>query len=244
MFPTSFYFGCLYSESLFILLTILVFLFIKRKQWFYAVLVAALASSTRLVGIFLAPVVAYEFYKNSLQNRQKSGVTYIKSTILLILSLGGFLIFCGYLYKNFGDPFYFAKVQNSFGASRETDHLILFHQVVWRYIKMAITVNRSDIIYYSTMQEFILSLLALGLLIWGLFKRMRKSYLFFSLASFFLPTLTGNLSSMPRYIMTILPIYMLLIQIKNKVIRLIILGVSLILLVINTALFLRGFWVA
>lgn len=243
LFPASYYFGSLYSESLFFLFTVLVFILLKRKQWLAASLFCALASGTRLVGIFLAPVVAWEFYSANFKNKQKLGV-YLKSFILIIFSLGGFIIFCWYLYKNFGDPFYFVSVQNSFGASRETDKLILFYQVVWRYLKMAVTVNRNDILYYSVMQEFILSILALILLIWGLFKKINKTYLFFSFSSFFLPTLTGNLSSMPRYLMLIVPIYLLLARLENKILKIVILIFSTILLVINTALFLRGIWVS
>lgn len=242
-FPTSYYFGTLYSESLFFLFTVLVFILLKRKQWLAVSLFCALASGTRLVGIFLAPVVAWEFYYANSKNKQKINL-YLKVIGLTLISLGGFIIFCWYLYRNFGDPFYFVSVQNSFGASRETDKLILFYQVVWRYLKMAVTVNRNNILYYSVMQELILSILALILLIWGLFKKVNKAYLFFSFSSFFLPTLTGNLSSMPRYLMLILPIYLLLAKINNKVIKTILLGISTLLLIINTALFLRGFWVS
>ena len=239
LFPTSFYFGSLYSESLFFLLVVLSFLFIRQKKWWRASFFASLASATRLVGIFIAPAILWEYWQS-----QKQKKNYFQALFLAFLSIGGFLLFCLYLNKNFNDPFYFVKVQNAFGASRQTDKLILLHQVVWRYLKMMLTIRNNNILLFSVTQEFLISLLVLGLLIWAAFKKMRRSYLIYSFLSFILPTLTGNFSSMPRYVSLIFPIYFIFASIKKPKVRWLILSVFLILLIINTALFLRGFWVA
>jgi Gpi18-like mannosyltransferase len=243
-FPTSFYFASLYSESLFFLLVILSFLFIKQKKWLKAAVFAGLASATRLVGIFIAPALVWEFYQSSSEKNKQRMLFYLKTFFLSLLSFSGLIFFCLYLNKNFHDPFYFAKVQNAFGASRQTDKIILFHQVVWRYLKMMVSVKKNDILFYTVSQEFFLSLLVLMALIWAWIKKMKKSYLIYSFFSFFLPSLTGNLSSMPRYVNLIFPLYFVLARIKNKKIKLLLLLTSFLLLVVNTALFLRGFWIA
>jgi len=244
LFPTSFYFGALYSESLFFLFVILCFLGLYKKQWFKAVLFASLASATRLVGIFLAPAILYEYYQSREKREKSKIILYLKSIFLTLLSISGFMLFCFYLNKHFSDPFFFAQVQSGFGASRQTDKLILFHQVVWRYLKMMFTIKGNGALFFTITQEFFISLLVLGLLIWGVIKKIKKPYLIYSFGSFLLPTLTGNLSSMPRYISLIFPLYFILDGIKNKWLKLVILVVSGTLLVINTALFVRGFWIA
>jgi len=198
-----------------------------------------LASGTRLVGIFIAPAILWEFWEN-----QKQKKDYLKAALLTLMSIIGFLLFCLYLDENFNDPFFFAKVQNSFGASRQTDKLILIHQVVWRYLKMMLTIRKNNLLLFSISQEFVFSIVTLGILIWGIIKKLRKSYLIYSFLSFILPTLTGNFSSMPRYVSLIFPIYFILASIKKPKIRWLILTFFLTLLIIDTALFLRGFWVA
>jgi len=49
---------------------------------------------------------------------------------------------------------------------------------------------------------------------------------------------------MPRYVAVIFPLYLILSKIKNKKVKICLLIVSTILLIINTALFLRGSWIA
>lgn len=244
LFPTSFYLGAYYSESLFLLLVILVFLNIHKQKWLKAAIFAGLASATRLVGGFLAPAIIWEYYQSLPDLQKKKAVTWFKTIGLGIVSLFGFIWFCLYLKQNFHDPFYFAKVQNAFGASRQTDKIILLHQVIWRYLKMIYTIKGNNFLFYSISQEFIISLLVLGLLIWGWIKKFRKPYLIYSFCSYFLPTLTGNFSSMPRYVAVIFPIYLILAKFKNKYLKLFILLISFLFLIVNTILFLRGYWIA
>jgi len=240
IFPTSFYFGAYYSESLFLLLTLLSFLAMRKKKWWLSAIWAGLASATRLVGIFIFPALIWEFWTSRKQDNKKP----LTAFLLSLVSLSGFILYCLYLKKNFGDPFYFAKVQNAFGASRETDRLILLHQVVWRYLKMVFTVQKNSFLFFTVIQEFLISIFALVVLLWGIYKRVRPSYLIYSFMSFLLPTLTGNFSSMPRYIAVIFPIYFILGELKNRRIKIIVLLIFFGLLIINTAFFLRGFWIA
>ncbi len=51
IFPTSFYLLAVYSESLFLFLTVATFLSIRKKNLFLATMFASLASGTRLIGL-------------------------------------------------------------------------------------------------------------------------------------------------------------------------------------------------
>ncbi len=62
LFPTSFFFAAIYSESLFLLLLILSFYFARKRNWLLASIFAMLLTATRFVGIAILPALLYEFY--------------------------------------------------------------------------------------------------------------------------------------------------------------------------------------
>lgn len=236
LFPTGFFFLSLYTESVFLLLLLGSFYFARKKEWLASGLIGALASATRIVGIFLIPALFYQWWVDGRKN--------IKQLIGAILPLLGLLAYMIYLWQKFQDPLLFAHVQEGFGAGRSTDKFILLYQVFWRYLKMIFTVDASNPIYFTIWLEFLASLLFLSLLAWGWYKGMRRSYLIFSILAYLLPTLTGTLSSMPRYVLVLFPAFMVLGTIKNRVIFWAWILLSVLLLLISTAFFTRGYWLA
>ena len=271
LFPTSFYFLSLYTESLFMFLLFSIFYLWRKKQWMAAGLLGILLTATRIVGIFIVPALLLELYlqkkstsqsiakqinlKITISHYQVLITNYIKPQIsnlithywkilaALIPSLG-LLTYMLYLYIRFDDPLLFANVQSDFGAGRETGKFILLYQVIWRYVKMVVTVDRSNPLYFTIILEFISSITVISLIVWGFFKKIRPSYLVFSLCALILPTLTGTFSSMPRYVLVAFPAFIILAQIKNSKIFYSILSVSTILLIICTAMFTRGYWIS
>ncbi len=205
-FPTSFYLGSVYSESLFFLLSILTFYHARKKHWLLAALLASLASATRLVGIFLFPALLLEYYFHT-----KSLSSFLRpQALVLLLAPLGLIIYMIYLYFLVHDPIYFVHVQPIFNAARQVNTVVLLHQVFFRYIKIALTVNPFSHIYFVAMLEFITGILFFVVSLLSL--RIRPSYGLYSLAAFLLPTLTGTLSSVPRYILVLFPAFIVLNQ--------------------------------
>ena len=60
LFPTSFYFASVYSESLFLALSVWTFYFARKKRWVLVGLLGAIASATRIVGVALFPALVVE----------------------------------------------------------------------------------------------------------------------------------------------------------------------------------------
>lgn len=244
-FPTSFFLGALYTEALFLALILGSFLVARNKQWLWAGLLGALASATRVVGIAILPALLVELWLQkkpaSLQSFVRTNWREISLVSLSALGLAGYM---GSLWVLFADPLYFFHVQETFGAGRQT-HLILLPQVLWRYVKILWTARPFDWKYFSYAQDLILSLGVLTSLI-GFFRKIRPSYLVFSLLTFLLPPLTGTLNSMPRYVLICFPIFFLLASETEKkpVLRAFLLTASVFLLIINTVLFIQGYWVA
>jgi len=241
LFPTSFFFGAIYSESFFLLFTTGAFLAAQKKLWPLAALATGLAISTRLVGVFILPALLLEIF---LQTKKISA----RVLFYFLLSLTGLGLFMAFLQSEFHDPLYFFHVQSEFGSGRQ-ETLIFLPQTVWRGLKIILTVPMSRI-WLTYFQEFVLTCLAVCTIAYGFWKRIELklplSWLVFTLGAVLLPTLTGTLSSMPRYLLVAFPLFFIWAQILNryKMARVLLLCLSLSLLVYNSVLFIQGYWIA
>lgn len=226
-FPTSYYFGAVYTEGLFFLTIISSFFLLENGKIIAASLIGFLASATRLIGLFLAPVIFFGSKKSFWP--------------LLIIPLG-FLAYVLYLQIEFNNPLYFLTSQEIFGQGRTTTSIILLPQVFWRYAKILATT--SSLTFTIALFELASTIFALIALWFAYKKHFKKEWLIFSLLAILTPTLTGTLTSMPRYVLVAFPMYLVLASIENTIIKLAILITSIILLIITTSLFTQGYWVA
>lgn len=259
-FPTAFYLGAVYSESIFMLLSIGAFYAAGKKRWLITGALVALATATKVVGIVLVPALLLEIYLQTnkvetladlwqIWKRKDVWPTIIKTLknkreiALVLLGSLGLLGYMLYLQLNFGDPLYFFHVQNEFGGFR-SESLVMYPQVVWRSIKILAT-NALDWRYLTYFQEALAGIGGMIALLWAL-KSVRLSWVIYSLGIIIIPTLTGTFSSMPRYLLPAFALQILLIQIFSKYEKLfyLYLAISAVLLAINTMLFIQGYWVA
>lgn len=244
IFPTAFFFGAVYTESLFLFLSVSSFYFSRRKNFPLACIFAMFASLTRLSGIFLWPALILEFISSNSDDLKKT----IKNHLLpwLLLPPLGLLYYMDYQFKKTGDWLFFLHSQPGFGANRAVDKLILLHQVFFRYIKMIIyTQQKFDPLYVTVFLEFLIGVLFLVLIL-KIFQRLRPSYAWYSLLSYLIPTFTGTFSSLPRYVLVLFPAFMVLSQflIKHQNIRRFYVTTSMLFLIICQILFANGYFVS
>lgn len=243
LFPTAFYFGAMYSESLFLLLTVSSLWFMRKGNFILGGILAAFASATKIFGIILFLVLLIEIY----QVWKKEGTTFLKLEMWkiiggVIIAPLGLLSYMFYLYLDFKDPLYFLNAQPIFGAERTSQALILLPQVVFRYLKMIISTPPSTLLFFNVVLELLFTLIPLAVLVWT-YKKIRFSYWFFTLACLILPTLTGTFSSMPRYALTSFLLFPVVVLRYPQYLKLI--GAVFILLqIILVVMFIRGYWVA
>lgn len=237
IFPTSFYFGAVYNEALFLLLSVLTFYNARKGRWFLAGIFGMLASATRVFGIFLLPALIIEAF---IQKEKFS-----KSFWILLAPLG-LLGYMFYQYLTVGDLLAFYNLQDLVGVQRQSG-ITLLPQVYFRYIKMLLTVDITSPLYQTLILEFITGIIFLILPVYGYFKKIRISYLIYVLMAFLISTVQGSLTSVPRYVIVFFPSFMALaIFFSNlpKVLKIAIVIISILLLFIETSLFLRGYWIA
>lgn len=238
-FPTSFFFGSIYTEGLFFLLIVGSLYFLKKERYAFACLFASLASLTRLMGIFLFIPFFFHLFK-----KEKSKMP------LIIFPFVGFFIYAFYLFRTTGDPLYFLTSQPMFGAHRST-HLIILPQVYWRYVKIFITANHDFRYFISVVEFFIFNFVSIVLVLDFIKIIKTKSVDFdrlalniFSFINILLPTLTGTLSSVPRYALLSISFFIYLYEIKNKWIKISIIVFFLIFHVLLLGFFTQGYFVS
>lgn len=243
VFPTAFYFGSVYSESLFLLLVVLSLYFTRKKNFFLGGFFGGLSSLTRIFGLFLMPVIAWEIYLYIKERKiSVKSKDFIKAVIGICLAPLGTLLYMGYLKINFDNPLYFLTSQPLFGAERSGGNLIFLPQVLFRYFKILTTIPPISLPFFNAFLEVVFTLIPLGLLILA-YKKVRLSYLIFICGCLLLPTLTGTLSSMPRYALMSFLLFPFIMERLGRYSR-IMLTFLFILEAVLLGLFIRGYWVA
>ncbi len=266
IFPTSFFFGAVYTEGLFFLLLISTLYFLKKQNYFLVFIFAFLASLTRLIGVFLIIPIAFHIFQRldpRFHGDDNNGtMKQWNNEFLLILSpLLGLGLYCFYLWKTTGDPLFFLTSQPIFGANRSS-HLILLPQVYWRYFKIFM-IAAHDSRFYVSVVEFLVFNFVFFVLVLDLFKNLgtknwnlirnfklkirnydRLALNIFSFANLILPTLTGTFSSIPRYSLFSISIFIYLAQIKNNLIKYLIFIVFLILHILLLGYFTQGYFIS
>lgn len=244
LFPTSFYFGSFYTESLFLALAVWSFYAARRGNWILAGLLGAALTATRITGLALFPAIAYELIRAKKENPKLNLLVPIISLILIPAGLGIYML---YLNKATGDPLEFFNTIAIFGQQRSTN-LVLLPQVFYRYFfKVIPNVNFSYFpIVFTTLLEIVTALIFLVLSVWAFFK-LRLSYALFLAAGYLIPTLSGSFSSFPRYVAVLFPAFILLAiwgRKLPKVARSVIFVLLFVTLAIASMLFVRGYWIS
>lgn len=242
--PTSFYYGAFYTDGLYFGLSVLSFYFARKSRWFLAGVAGYFAGLTRLIGVVLFPALLLEWY---LQNRHKKESFW--DLLKIFLKQQGFFLFLVplgiityglYLQYNFGDFFLFQKAMKDWGQAQ----FVFPPQVFFRYIKIFI-IAQHNYPYLIAIIEFVSALFYCYLMV-SSWRLLRSSYILLMFLSFFIPTLTGTLQSMPRYILHMFPAFIAiaLITFQSKKIFYALILFFVVLQFFLIALFTRGHFVA
>jgi hypothetical protein len=108
LFPTSFFLQAVYTESLFLLLTLACFYWARNGRWRLAGLAGLLAALTRSTGVLLViPMAVYYFQDRGWRLRRADA-----NLANLLMVVEGLLIWMAYLSLSFGKPLLFAEAQD------------------------------------------------------------------------------------------------------------------------------------
>lgn len=236
VFPTAYYLACVYTESIFLFETLLFFLLIKQKKLFWAAIVAGIASGTRIVGAMLMLSLFIELYP-ALKQRK------LYSSLLLLLSLSGLLAYIYFLKVRFNDPIMFIHVQSMFGSGRTSGDLVMLPQVIYRYLRIFMTVPLLTFVLQRAVFEFSMYG-AFFYLLWRTWRNIPLSWSTYIITSLMLPALSGTLSSIPRYSLVMFPMLVSALPLKRTSLVLLYVITSSAALLYYFSLYIRGVFVA
>jgi hypothetical protein len=112
IFPFAFFFGVVYTESTFLLLTVLSFYGFRTRRWGMAGVCGALAAATRVTGILMWPALAWVAWRAARPEVRDRAA----AAIALVVATFGFGAFCLYVYQQTGEPFLWATALTRWGA--------------------------------------------------------------------------------------------------------------------------------
>lgn len=240
-FPTSFFFISVYTEGLFLLLTVLSFYFMRKKQWFYASLFAALLSSSRLVGVFILPALIYEYLT---QEKNLNLKKYIYLMLFSLISTLGLVSYSIYNYFRWNNFLYFLQAQGELNNGRSTSSLVFPLQTVYRYFKILTSLSAFQFEWWIALVELLSFFIGCGLLFVAWKKKVRTSYLIFGTLAFLIPVLSGTFSGLPRYLLVLFPIFIALALLNSKKLKIFYLIFCVVISFLLLMFFTRAYFVA
>ncbi len=245
VFPTSFYFASVYTESLFLFTSLLIYYLYRKEQYFWAGMVGIVMTSTRIYGVLVLFMILVDLLKN-----KKGVVQIINDKIYLVgISVAGLLSYMWYSFRNYGDFFAFYNLQTLVGEQR-SDHIILLPQVFYRYVVRILPNISWDYLpaVFTLLLELVVATLFLVMIVIS-FKKVRWDYWVYLVLGYVIPTLTGSFSSLPRYVVVLFPAFIfgaifLEGKKRNRYVRVGLYLVSAIIGVLAEILFFRGYFVS
>ncbi|HZZ66240.1 MAG TPA: glycosyltransferase family 39 protein [Candidatus Baltobacteraceae bacterium] len=242
IFPTAIFFSAVYPESLFLMLTVASFYYIRERRWWLAGAIGLFAALTRVEGVLLVVPFMIEWFVAHLpalrsgERAQWSRAVLDFLPILLIpVGLG---LYMTYLWVLNGDPLYFSHVQINWNR-----HLAAPWTAVMNSIHK-IQHSTSPQTVANQILELVFTALMIGVLLGG-WRRLKASYIAYLALSILLPMSTSSLMSMPRFALVLFPMFAILAlwgrrpSVNNAIVAL-----SLPLLGLFTVLFADWYWVA
>ncbi len=232
IFPTSYFLHFAYTESLFIALTLGCILAARKRLWLVAGLLGALACLTRLTGLMLPLVLLAEAVQ---QYRQERRFDWRWLWIALVpLGLICYLMINAHVA---GDPLAFLTVQKEHWYKSLAPPWVgikgTLDSLQWRPPSELQMVGIQEIV-------FIVLGLVCTIYCWA---NLRLSYSLWMTGNWLIFTSTSFVNSVPRYTLTLFPIYILFAQAAQKPLMKSAITVwSLIYLALFTTLFVCGYW--
>lgn len=231
VFPTAYFLLVGYTEALFCALAFGSVLAARRRRWLVAGMLGGLAAAARLTGLALLPFMLIELYAG----RRVLHEVWRAAASALLVVLG----FVGYLVLNLvvlSDPFAFVTVQRQHWSHSFAAPWVGFADAVrgltWRVPWERLTVGAGEIAGG-------IAAYATATLSW---LRLRPSDAAYATAVTAMVTFLPFWLSIPRYLLSMYPLFLLAGRIRSGWIYLPLLGLSFVALIIFGLAFSRGYW--
>jgi hypothetical protein len=236
IYPFSFYFSAMYSESVFLLMVVTAFYFAHHERWREAALCAALASAVRSVGLLVSLGLALEYLEQANFRWEEIHL----DILWLLLCPLGLAAYIGFLWYSFGDPLIFIKARYVPGWEQDAQLLN-----AWRAFRSVLSIPALGGGHYAALDflHISISLLGLGLLI-SAWSKLTLSHAVWAIVTLLVSFVNGW-HGMGRYILPIFPLFLAMpLIVKNEKLLLIISYISILFLSLFTVMYSHFYWVS
>lgn len=210
LYPVSFFLGMGFSESMFIMLCAIYFYLLDRNHYLAAACVGYFAALTRNVGILLVvPYIIKLFFDlRPLENKNyKQFMKYAFYCLITIMGTGTYLIINKIIY---GHAFQFM----AFAKENWQQSLGFFWNAVSSITYLALSPSSTDFITLY-LPQLVLIFFTLAVLLYGR-RYLKPHYLAFAICYFLVTIGATNLMSAPRYLMALIPVYLIIGKIASQ----------------------------
>lgn len=251
--PMAFFFSAVYTESLFLMLSLGCIYCARRERWLYAGLLGALASATRIEGVILViPLLVL------LWPRRRRLPFASLSVLLVPLGLAAYLL---YLALRYGQGFAPFHTQSTYWMHRQTWPFGAAWKgavAAWHGIEQLVqgpTAPYHVALYaggpmFSAMQDLynFAFLVLVGILFFSGLRRLPPAYSAYTFVSLALPlsdpVVPSPLGSLPRYAMMAFPLFIWAAQqLVRRELTVYVVAIGAVLLGLFTAEFATWVWV-
>lgn len=217
IYPFSFFFGMVYTESLFLLFAVISFFFLQKKQWVFAAIFIGLATLTRLQGIILLLPAIIELANDFRHKKNKLNRNQLTSLLLngFVMTSTVLISFGMYLLINkvvSGNWFQFLVYQK--------EHWHSSYTIIYKALSSQISylIHEQNLIFQLGiwMPQTLTFFFSIGLIIVGYFQKIRLSYLAYWLTHLIISFSTSWLLSGTRFLLPMFTVYLVLAMIANR----------------------------
>lgn len=211
-FPVAYLFSSVYTESLYLLLTVLAFVLLERGWVLGSSVVGAFTVLARPQGILLTPSLALRVWKD--EGRRPTWRMALRMVPILLLPLA-YVAFGAYLYYRTGNPFATQTAQAA-GWGRGINVLLVLALPI--AILNGLYVGTHDTSHFMYIVDTAFAMTWGLLLIEGLLRRrLPGEYLLYGWLAILLPVLAGTYLALPRYGMGIFVVmWLAAIQVASR----------------------------
>ncbi|MGZ4823479.1 MAG: mannosyltransferase family protein [Terriglobales bacterium] len=202
LFPSSYFLAAYYPEALYCAMGFAALWLARQRRWFSANLLIALMTATRPTGLCFAIAVGMEY----LSAKRFSWQALDRRAYALLLGPIGLLAHLAYLQFWWGDAFRFAHVLPQFWPQTHFTSNLLKPLYATARIAAGLTYNGMWVEAIYRWTTLVCCLTAIFVLVHSA-RKLPISYTALVASSLVLFLSTGHLGSVPRYILTLFPMY-------------------------------------
>ncbi len=211
VFPFAFFFGVAYSESTFLLFTVLAFYGFRTRHWIIGGLCGGIATATRVPGILIVVPLAWIAWRET----PPTASSRLAALTGLVLAASGFALYCLYIYHLTGNPLEWAATLQRWdyhpgGAPWQAPVRLIAQLTTHPY--RFLTTDRMAL--YDTLYG--VSAIAFIAAIPFVWMRFGAAYGLFMLLNLWLPLSSGVFEGLGRYCSILFPCFIWLASIRSR----------------------------